>query len=470
MRSFAGIKLTARGNQSMSSAVGYPITEAGLRWLEGILSERYGCSCRLSQENEGIYLRLLGSCKSILFDNQAESFIQSNSSVPYTTWEAHREGWESFISGSVPAPGISKLPCPLIEIADDKARFHYDVLGLTYWMLNRIEEIGRTDLDEHSRFPACSSHAFKHGYLNRPVVDEWLFILAGVMRLIWPGASFYNHAFKIRLSHDVDRPSRYALCSRLGFLRSAIGDFSRNRRIGDIAQAVSIRARSEVILDPRDPFNTFKWMMDEADRRGISSSFFFLCGTTDRAKDGDYDIEHPAMLTLIRGIAERGHEIGVHPSYGSCTQASIIKSESDRLWSILEREQIHQNQFGGRMHYLRWKHPETLHALAASILTYDNTLGYADHPGFRCGTCFEYTAFDPVTSNILPLRLIPLIVMDQTFLSKKYNKNFATDELDEMAELKQTCKKAGGVFSLLWHNNHLVDPRHRRFFSEIIEL
>jgi hypothetical protein len=56
----------------------------------------------------------------------------------------------------------------------------------------RVEEIGRTDLDNHERFPATSSHAFKHGYLDRPVVDEWLHLLGQVIQRQWPGVPEFD--------------------------------------------------------------------------------------------------------------------------------------------------------------------------------------------------------------------------------------------------------------------------------------
>ena len=67
-----------------------------------------------------------------------------------------------------------ELVSPPIEPRADRHVVHYDIIGLTYWMLARVEEIGRTDLDNHQRFPATSSHAYKYGYIDRPVVDEWL--------------------------------------------------------------------------------------------------------------------------------------------------------------------------------------------------------------------------------------------------------------------------------------------------------
>ena len=66
------------------------------------------------------------------------------------------------------------------------------------------------DLDSHERFPATASHAFKHDYLDRPVVDEWLHLLGQVIQQQWPDLEMKRHEFNISVSHDVDQPSLYA--------------------------------------------------------------------------------------------------------------------------------------------------------------------------------------------------------------------------------------------------------------------
>ena len=91
---------------------------------------------------------------------------------------------------------------------------HFDIIGLTYWMLARIEEIGRTDLDAHQRLLSTSSHAFKKGYLERPIVDEWLHILGQVIQRQWPSLELKKHLFDMKVSHDVDNPS---CCGFLNF-------------------------------------------------------------------------------------------------------------------------------------------------------------------------------------------------------------------------------------------------------------
>ena len=41
-------------------------------------------------------------------------------------------------------------------------------------MLSRYEELITKDRDQHNRFPATASVAFKAGFLDRPIVSEYL--------------------------------------------------------------------------------------------------------------------------------------------------------------------------------------------------------------------------------------------------------------------------------------------------------
>src|SRR5690606_7594922 len=143
-------------------------------------------------------------------------------------------------------------------------------------------------------------------------------------------------------------------------------------------------------IHPSDPCNTFDWIMDISDEYSLTSTFFFVCGRTDASRDPLYDLEHPIILSLIKRIHERGHEIGLHPSYCSFNNPEVIAREALRLIEACGNLGVHQAAWGARTHYLRWETPTTLHGLARAGIKYDHTLGYADIPGFRCGTCIEY--------------------------------------------------------------------------------
>ena len=84
----------------------------------------------------------------------------------------------------------------------------------------------------------------------------------------------------------------------------------------------------------------------------------------------------------MRRIHERGHEIGLHPSYNTFVHPERIAREGQRLQRICMEEGIEQSEWGGRMHFLRWQWPTTAYGWEQAGFQYDSTLSYADRPGF----------------------------------------------------------------------------------------
>lgn len=230
-----------------------------------------------------------------------------------------------------------------------------------------------------------------------------------------------------------------------------------------------VRLNNKTALHPADPANTFDWIMDVSEQHGLKSAFYFICGRTDASKDADYELEHPAIRELMRRIHARGHEIGLHPSYNSYQSPPTVLNEATRLRRVAHEEGIAQAEWGGRMHFLRWEHPTTLQAWNQAGMTYDSTLSYADRPGFRCGTCFEYPAFDPVAGQALKLRIRPLIAMECTVMAPRYM-GLGTGEaaLNKFRELRRACQAVGGCFTLLWHNSQFDSKAKRTLYEAVL--
>jgi len=449
-------------------------TREKIRWLQTILAERFGTLFSISEHGETeekiLCLALSGSEVYIVFDCLQSSFQESRSDFPCNLWNAEREGFTSVLESELPAPGVAKLPSPLIEKINSGYCVHYDILGLTYWMLTRMEEIGRRDLDDHGRFPAKSSHAFQHDYLERPIVDEWLHILGQVIQCVWPQIHLKRHQFDIKVSHDVDAPARYAFQKLGGLIRTMGGDVIVRKDLGSALAGPWIWLNSKKEIHPRDPVNTFDWLMEQSELHGFTSAFYFICGRTDKTKDAAYDPEMPQVRALMRKIYLRGHEIGLHPSYNTFDNPEEIRREADRLRKVCREESIDQSAWGGRMHFLRWDQSVTLKAWNDAGMAYDSTLGYADLPGFRCGTCFEYPAFDITSDQMLPLRIRPLVAMDCTIIAERYLGLGSTEAaFNKFNELKNKCKAVGGVFTLLWHNSFFSSAEDFSIYSRLLK-
>lgn len=443
---------------------------ATLAWLDTILKERLGRDIALAFDAaEGHFIiSAAGSSRVITIESDFGAFMQGEPDLPCDHWDARAEGWHSALESPLPAPGRLRAYGPLIKPSATGYVIRYDLITMAYWMLSRYEELGRTGLDGHGRFPATASHAHRYGYLDRPVVDEWLHILRQIAERLWPGIALTANQFSIRVSHDVDWPSRYGFGTAGQMLHAAAADILKRRDLRGF-RAPLIWRRSQVQLHPADPFNTFDWLMDQSERHSLRSAFYFICGRTNATRDAWYEPEAPAIRALMRRIHERGHEIGLHASYDTYRSPAALAQEAKRLKRICGEEGIHQECWGGRMHYLRWETPTTLHGWALAGMDYDSTLSYADAAGFRCGTCFSYPAFDAQAGEPLPLRIVPLIAMEQSVISSAYgNLGVGTAALEKFSQLKNACAAVGGCFTLLWHNSQLETRSKRTLYSAVL--
>jgi hypothetical protein len=200
----------------------------------------------------------------------------------------------------------------------------------------------------------------------------------------------------------------------------------------------------------------------------LQSAFYLITDHTAGEIDGVYSIFDPWIQQLMRHMHDRGHEIGLHPSYETFRHPERIKLELTYLQQAMEQQGIEQMGIGGRHHYLRWENPITWRAWEAAGLAYDSTLGYADHIGFRCGTCYEYPVFDLQKREAYLLRERPLIVMEQAFFGKMYMNLTHEQALPHVLLLKERCRLFAGEFTLLWHKDLLVRREDVALYQQIV--
>lgn len=446
-------------------------SDNALAWLNALLNERFGCVLDLVENSSCFIITLPPLKKQITVLKECCFFSRLVTSNVCQSWKNVRHsGWELPLGCDLPAPGAGHLRDPLVVDTGSGFEIGYDLVSLVFWSLNRLEETHASRLDEHLRFPASESYAWQAGYLERPIVDEWLDILRQVMEKTWPSRKFVRPRFSVQLTHDVDSPSRAAFRPLSEFLKSMAADLFLRHDMKRFFQAPWIRFKTTSKLASEDPLNTFDWLMSVAEQRGLRSAFYFICGRTDPSKDAFYEPDHPAIVSLMREIHRRGHEIGLHPSYNTFLDPAALCYEAHRLREICSAEKIGQSIWGGRMHYLRWRHPETLRAWVAAGMNYDASLGYADRPGFRASTCHEYQGFDPVADEVLSVRVRPLVAMECTVIADRYlGLGYSEAALDKFLQLKNACRAVGGTFSLLWHNSELDSVAARRLFLSVLE-
>jgi hypothetical protein len=363
-------------------------------------------------------------------------------------------------------PFISENNLPILfgnkklDISPDTITCGIDLFAAAFFMLTRWEEYVLPDRDAHERFPAEASVAAKQGFLQCPIVNEMVEMLWSMLRHLGISHPRKRRKFELLLTHDVDA----ALLWRSGgfFCKKLGGDLLKRRNLREAL--FSIRSYWQTrVQGKNDPYDTFGYLMQCADRQGLQAQFYILCGG-DSPYDNPLPPDAPFMRQMLQKIQEGGHIIGIHPSYNTLKNSELMTTEVKNL----EQATGFPLRFG-RQHFLRFEAPFTWQWYEDLGLKWDSSLYYSSQPGFRCGACQPFPVFNFLTRKKLRLQEIPLTAMDVTwtsYLAATPEKMWA-----DMSGLLETVRKYQGTFVLLWHNSSFNTPAwegYRWVFEKVI--
>ncbi|KTD19849.1 polysaccharide deacetylase family protein [Legionella londiniensis] len=351
------------------------------------------------------------------------------------------------------------------DIKDSEIQLSLDVFGSAFFMLSGYEAFVKKERDIHGRFPFEASLAHQNQYLHRPLVNEYLEVLWACLTQLWPELERKEHQYQLRLTHDVDIPFRYAFAGWINCAKE-MAKFTLNKQYRDALQQpyhfYMVKSRKAAA---HDPFNTFSFLMDVAERQNLSATFYFLIENTC-PENADYSITHPFLQELLKAIHYRGHQIGLHGSYYSCRSPEMFKQEIDRLKKTCSQYGISQKDWGNRQHYLRWDPKTTASILEEAAIDHDSTLGYAEQAGFQAGTCYDYYLYDLGNRKKLSVIERPLIAMEASLLG--YMNLGHEKAYEKIKALKELCKFYHGNFTLLWHNSTLQKYQDKELYKACV--
>lgn len=340
--------------------------------------------------------------------------------------------------------------------------FTIDLVAATFFMLSRWEETVVPARDSHGRFPAHASVAHKQRFLDRPIIDEFALIVREWIKYLNPNWNAPSPQFRIHITHDIDHPLCYTYPSNL--LRTlGHNSLSTRQPLAGIRELLkNLRATWDWHRDPY--YLAIHRLMDLSDQHGLNSTFFVMTERSGRFDPYHNDPRKEPYRRIIKEIVDRNHEIGIHPSYGTFLNPSKLAQEKARLDSILSVPSRKSRQ-----HYLRFRVPETWRFLEESGVAEDSTLTFAEHVGFRCGTCHPFPTYDVKTNRQMKLVEEPLIVMDGSL--KHYMRLTPEQGKDITIKLAQRCQAVGGTFNLLWHNSSLYGgwDEWAKIYEDILE-
>lgn len=352
-----------------------------------------------------------------------------------------------FEAEQIPILGDSKLK-------DDQDNcYSIDLIGNVYYHLNRIEEQIYTHPNQMDP-QSTGSILETYGDFQLPVVDimidhfgQWLEQKAKEMSLTVIKKTPFpqGESFGLALTHDVDFIRAFHPLKKWYLKLKAFLGLSPGLTPATIEQQDQDKWGFDQLLPL---YQQKKW----------PATFFFIA----RHLEGShfrYRINSRKMRTIIRQLSQQGHEIALHPSRYAFEHRWRYLIEKLRL-QFISRTKIS----GMRHHYLRGLFPGLWHQAAKLGLAYETTLCHRRKSGYRSGTTRPYF---PAEINP-PVLAIPTVFFENTLPDEGADPE---QSIQEIKELLNEVKKRQGLFTILWHTNHILQPaNYRLIWQELIKL
>ena len=330
----------------------------------------------------------------------------------------------------------------------------FDPFAAIFYLISRYEEYLPSKKDQHGRFDALNSIAYKEGFLETPVVDYYALFIRQLFIEKYPELPLPKRKFRFTPTFDIDNAFAYL---HKGFWRGffAIIKNVLSLEFKALGKRISVLNRKQ-----KDPYDSFEWMKDIHKKYKLRPILFFLLGDYGKF---DKNIPHDKeiMNELINDCSGWA-DIGIHPSYHTPLLPNKLKGEIKRLNLILN-----QITTRSRQHFLRLMMPTAYRNLLQSSILEDYTMGYAPLLGFRASTCTPFYFFDIEKDERSLLKIHPFCFMDSTLMY--YMMKDEKVALEKITQFIEEIDYVGGTFVTLFHNETFVKQEWKNLYEKILK-
>ena len=335
----------------------------------------------------------------------------------------------------------------------EKSSLPYDIFAASFYLLSRYEEYLPHVKDEYGRFLASESLALKNKFLHQPVIDIWAYKFKAILQAQFPDYNFPQKQYGIQPVIDV--PMAYYFKQK-GVMRTIGGTFN------DLLE-LKIRRLFQRYLTifgfRRDPYDTFKWIINKQKQTKTKFIVFFLIGDYSTF-DKNINVNKKRFISLIKSVSDYC-KVGLKASFFALEDINILKKEKLKLESITNYELE-----ASRHSFSKLNIPESYRNLVELEVKQDFTMGYINHTGFRAGTCTPFQFYDLVYEVQTPLQINSFHCIDYAFLKK----HSLLDKRQELEQLIYEVKKVNGTFTPIFHNYTFGDEDRWKGFKKLFTL
>ncbi len=335
----------------------------------------------------------------------------------------------------------------------DKSALPFDIFAASFYLISRYEEYLPHVKDEFGRFTAEESLAFQNNFLDQPVVDIWAYKFKDVLKENYPDFKFPKQKYTVKPVIDVPLAYEYKL---KGMMRT-IGGTTKDLftfKFKRLYERVSVLTGFK-----RDPYDTYKYIINKQKSSKFKFVFFFLIGDFSTF-DKNINPQKQKFISLIKHVADYC-QVGIKTSFFALTNLNLLKEEKNRMEAIINTAIV-----GSRQSFSKVNLPESYRNLVELEIPEDYTMGYVNHLGFRAGTCTPFLFYDVDFEVQTPLKVVPYQALDFAFL--KYNS--LLDKEQALKRLIHSVKNVNGTFVPVFHNYTFSKQERWKHFKTLFNI
>ena len=326
--------------------------------------------------------------------------------------------------------------------------FQFDIFAASFYLLSRYEEYLPHEKDIYGRYSHENSLAFKNNFLHKPLINIWINDLTLRLKTAFENIIFHPPVFKAILTYDIDIAWSY---QHKGFFRN-IGGFIKNPGLERLSVMLRIK---------KDPFDAYDFIDKLHEQKQLSVLYFFLVADNVSKYDKNISPNKASMRELIKAHSNK-YPIGLHPSWKSNNNITILKKEKAYLEEIANKQILNSRQ-----HYIQFSLPDSFEKLIKAGINNDFSMGYGSINGFRASFAGSFYWYNLAAEKMTRLKLFPFCFMDA---NSHYEQHQNTkDAFAELMHYKNECEKVNGLFISIFHNNFLGTDKKFNGWKEMYE-
>jgi hypothetical protein len=324
--------------------------------------------------------------------------------------------------------------------------FGFDIFAASFYLLTRYEEYLPNKKDIYGRYSHENSLAFKEEFLLVPLINIWVKDFTVALKKKYSIFNIQHSIFNYLPTYDIDIAYSY---KHKGIIRN-IGGFFKTPSLERIKVLLGLQ---------KDPFDSYDWINALHEKYNLSATYFFLLAEKNSKYDKNIALHKNAMWRLIKLHAKK-YSIGIHPSWQSANNFSLLKKEKGYLEAMSEL-----TISNSRQHFIKFNLPQGYQQLIEAEITDDYSMGYGSINGFRASVASSFYWFNLEKNEETNLRIHPFCFMDANCHYEQ--KQTPEQSFDEVMQYYKICKEVGGTLITIFHNNFLGTAKEFKGWTEM---